>query len=47
MGKHGDGSSAICKTYDGMSVIGGGSSSIDGDLTFNRGSADYWVFKIW
>lgn len=45
-GSNGDGSAAICKTYDGMSVIGGGSSSIDGDLTFNQGSADYWVFKI-
>src|SRR5690606_35963085 len=36
---------SIAKTNDGGFIVGGNSRSIDGDLSGNFGSSDYWVFK--
>ncbi len=37
---------SIQQTTDGGYVVGGTSSSKDGDLTFNYGSFDWWVIKL-
>ena len=41
-----DEANAIQQTTDGGYVVAGFSSSIDGDVTGNHGSADYWVVKL-
>jgi hypothetical protein len=41
-----DASGGIEPTPDGGFILVGGSRSVDGDLTANAGSTDYWVLKI-
>lgn len=41
-----DEATIIKPTNDGGYIIGGSSSSIDGDVTGNHGAADYWIVKI-
>ncbi len=38
--------SSIEQTADGGYIVGGGSKSIDGDVTGNHGLNDYWVVKL-
>lgn len=38
--------SSISKTVDGGYIVGGGTSSIDGDITGNHGSRDIWIIKL-
>lgn len=37
---------SVYQTSDGGSIIAGNSNSIDGDVTGNHGSYDYWVVKV-
>ena len=37
---------AIQQTTDSGFIVGGGSSSINGDITGNRGGYDYWLVKL-
>jgi len=37
---------AVIQTTDGGYLVGGESSSADGDATINHGSSDYWVLKL-
>jgi len=41
-----DAANSIQQTSDGGFVVAGGSYSIDGDVSGNHGSADYWVVKL-
>lgn len=36
----------IVRTTDGGYIIGGNSTSSDGDLKLNKGSSDFWIVKI-
>ncbi len=37
---------SIIQTYDGGYIVGGFSSSNDGDVSVNNGDSDYWLFKL-
>ncbi len=37
---------SVVPTADGGCVVGGSSSSNDGDVTGNHGAADYWIVKL-
>ncbi len=37
---------SIQQTTDGGFIVGGGSTSIDGDVTGNHGQADFWIIKL-
>lgn len=41
-----DGLYTVLRTADGGYVVAGGSSSSDGDLTYNHGGSDLWVVKL-
>jgi len=41
-----DEASSIQQTTDGGYIVGGYSNSINGDVTGNKGSADYWIVKL-
>lgn len=45
-GSANDAVSAIHQTSDGGYIVAGYTSSSDGDVTFNHGADDYWVFKL-
>jgi hypothetical protein len=45
-GSGSDAASSIEETTDGGYIIGGESSSSDGDVSVNQGDVDYWVVKI-
>lgn len=41
-----DQANSICTTSDGGYVIAGYTTSTDGDVTMNKGYADYWIVKL-
>ena len=41
-----DEASSIQQTIDGGYIVGGSSTSSDGDVTENKGSTDYWIVKL-
>jgi len=45
-GSGSDVATSIAKTTDGGYIIGGESSSSDGDVSVNQGGVDYWIVKI-
>lgn len=45
-GSNNDEAYSIQQTIDGGYIIAGTSNSIDGDITENQGSSDYWIVKI-
>jgi hypothetical protein len=45
-GSAGDGAYSIHQAADGGYIVGGFSTSIDGDVTVNKGLEDYWVVKL-
>ncbi|WP_185288505.1 T9SS type A sorting domain-containing protein [Chryseobacterium lactis] len=45
-GSDGDAASSIQQTYDGGYIIGGTSSSTDGDVIGNHGGVDYWIVRL-
>lgn len=45
-GSDGDAANSIQQTYDGGYIIGGTSSSTDGDITGNHGGVDYWIVRL-
>jgi len=45
-GSYSDYAHSIQQTSDGGFIVAGSSSSIDGDVTGNHGSYDYWVVKL-
>ena len=45
-GSDNDGATSIQATNDGGYIVAGGSTSSDGDVSFNYGGADYWIVKL-
>ncbi|MCH8331643.1 MAG: T9SS type A sorting domain-containing protein [Bacteroidetes bacterium] len=45
-GSVGDEANSIIQTADNGYIVAGASNSVDGDLTGNHGSLDYWVAKL-
>jgi hypothetical protein len=45
-GSSDDDANSIIQTYDGGFLIGGRTTSNDGDVTLNHGGGDYWIVKI-
>ena len=41
-----DQANSICTTSDGGYVVAGFTNSTDGDITLNKGYADYWIVKL-
>ncbi len=41
-----DQANSICATSDGGYVIAGSTTSANGDITLNKGYADYWIVKL-
>ncbi len=45
-GSTSDGAYSIQQTSDGGYIVGGYSTSVDGDVSFNHGDYDYWIVKL-
>ncbi len=45
-GSNSEGANSIQQTSDGGYIVAGNSNSIDGDVTVNLGSSDYWIVKM-
>ncbi|MFB6340214.1 hypothetical protein ACE1ET_00750 [Saccharicrinis sp. FJH62] len=45
-GSNDDAFNSVCLTTDGGCLVVGETLSVDGDITFNKGSSDAWVIKL-
>lgn len=45
-GSYTDMISSVCETADGGLIVGGFSTSDDGDVEYNGGEEDYWIMKL-
>ncbi|MFC0875688.1 hypothetical protein ACE01N_03790 [Saccharicrinis sp. FJH2] len=45
-GSNDDAFNSVCLTSDGGCLVVGETLSVDGDITFNKGSSDAWVVKL-